>query len=217
MNMFSYCCRFDWEDKLLEKTIRSEIMMETYLKNMNNAMESIAGLKDDYKDIKVNIDNAIGEYRALIDQQNQRIDQVHVIKEPTIAFNVRDAKDLSPQKNEIIQFKTILLNAGGGFDETTGIFTSPVNGTFIFSMQVSTNNAKWGVLQLVCDTIDNEILRIAHYNPDVHSTTTSGTVAHALSQGQMVWVQSLSNSGSTQTLRESVSYGTNQFSGVLVH
>ena len=191
--------------------------METYLKNMNNAMESIAGLIDDYKDIIVNIDNAIGEYRALIDQQNQRIDQVHVIKEPTIAFNVRDAKNLSPQKNEIIQFKTILLNAGGGFDETTGIFTSPVNGTFIFSVQVATKYKKFGVFQLVSDTIDNEILRIAHYNGNADETTTSGTVAYVLFQGQRVWVQSLYNYGSTQTLDEHASYGTNQFSGVLVH
>ena len=215
MNMFSYCCRFDWEDKLLEKTIRSEIMMETYLKNMNNAMESIAGLKDDYKDVKSNIDKALAEYRTVIDQQKQQIDGE--LSKPTIAFNVRDAKNLSPQKNEIIQFKTIVLNAGGGFDETTGIFTSPVNGVFIFSIQVATRYQKWGVFQLVCDISDNEILRVAHYNQNAHKTTTSGTVAQVLSQGQRVWVQFQYNSGSTQTLDEHASYGTNQFSGVLVH
>ena len=189
--------------------------METYLKNMNDAMESIAGLKDDYKDVKSNIDKALAEYRTVIDQQNHRIDVE--LSKPTIAFNVRDAKNLSPQKNEIIQFKTVVLNAGGGFDETTGIFTSPVNGTFLFSMQVATRYQQWGVFQLVCDTIDNGILRIAHYNQDAQRTTTSGTVAQVLSQGQRVWVQSLSNSGSTQRLEEYASSGTNQFSGILVH
>ena len=187
--------------------------METYLKNMNDAMESIAGLKDDYKDVKSNIDKALAEYRTVIDQQKQRIEGE--LSKPTIAFNVRDAKNLSPQKNEIIQFKTIVLNAGGGFDETTGIFTSPVNGTFIFSIQVSTYHQKWGVFQLVCDTSDNEILRIAHFNHNADETTTSGTVSHVLSQGQRVWVQSLYYSRSTK-LDENASFGTNQFSGVLV-
>ena len=191
--------------------------MAEYVKSMNNAMESIAALKDDYKGIKSNTDKALAEYRTLIDQQNQRIDQVHVIKEPTIAFNVRDAKDLSPQKNEVIQFKTILLNAGGGFDETTGIFTSPVNGTFMFSIQVATDSRQWGRFQLVCDTSDNVILSIAHYNADADFTSTSGTVAHVLSQGQRVWVQFQFNSGSTKSLDENACCGTNQYSGVLVH
>ena len=85
---------------------------------------------------------------------------------PTIAFNVRDATDLSPGQNEVMRFKTIVLNVGGGYDETSGVFTSSVNGTFLFSIQVATVFQKWGRLQLVCDTSNNVILSIAHNNGD---------------------------------------------------
>ena len=55
--------------------------MLEYATTLNAAIESIAGLKDEFKDIKANIDNTLGEYRAVIDQQNQRIDETHVIKD----------------------------------------------------------------------------------------------------------------------------------------
>ena len=136
---------------------------------------------------------------------------------PTVAFNVRDATDLSPSQNEVIRFRTILLNIGGGYDEQSGIFTSPVNGTFIFSVQVATYPSKWGRLQLVCDTSSNVILSIAHYNTAAHYTSTSNTVAQVLNEGQKVWVQFGYDARSTQVLDESPSYASNQFSGLLVH
>ena len=37
-------------------------------------MLSLEGLRDEFKDMKVNLDSAVGEYRAIIDQQNQRIE-----------------------------------------------------------------------------------------------------------------------------------------------
>ena len=136
---------------------------------------------------------------------------------PTIAFNVRDATDLSPGQNEVMRFKTIVLNVGGGYDETSGVFTSSVNGTFLFSIQVATVFQKWGRLQLVCDTSNNVILSIAHYNGDATYSSTSNTVAQVLNRGQRVWVQFEYNAGSTTVLNENPSYASNQFSGLLVH
>ena len=139
------------------------------------------------------------------------------IKQPTIAFNVRDAKDFSPQRHDIIRFSTVLLNLGGAYDETTGIFTSPVNGTFIFSIQIATHVIRWGIFQLVVDNSSKIILSITHYNADANYSSTSGTVAHVLTEGQMVWLQFQYDSGSTQRLGEHADYASNQFSGVLVH
>ena len=51
--------------------------MLEYATTVNAAIQSIAGLKDEFKDIKANIDNTLGEYRAVIDQQNQRIDEIN--------------------------------------------------------------------------------------------------------------------------------------------
>ena len=55
--------------------------MLEYATTINATIESISGLKDEFKDIKANIDNTLGEYQAVIDQQNQRIDEMQVIKD----------------------------------------------------------------------------------------------------------------------------------------
>ena len=55
--------------------------MLEYTTTLNITIESIAGLKDEFKDMKANIDNTLGEYQAVIDKQSQRIDEMHVIKD----------------------------------------------------------------------------------------------------------------------------------------
>lgn len=137
------------------------------------------------------------------------------VQEPIVVFNVKTAKDVSPQANQKILFNTILLNLGGAYDEATGIFTAPVNGTYMFAIQVATYLGKWGRFHLVCDT-GNIILSIAHYNADNHFSSTAGTVAHILTKGQRIWLEFAYNSGSTQRLYEDVNYASNQFSGMLV-
>ena len=64
------------------------------------------------------------------------------LKEPAAAFNVKDSEDLSPQQIEITIFTTVVLNIGNIYDESTGIFTLPVNGIFIFSVQAATNGSQ---------------------------------------------------------------------------
>ena len=136
---------------------------------------------------------------------------------PVVAFNVRDAKDLSPQKNEVIQFRTVILNIGQAYVEATGIFIAPVSGIYIFSIQVATSSGKHGIFQLAVNDSSNVILQIAKYNSASSYSSTSGTVAHKLTKGQQVWVQFQYNSGSTQRLDQHPDYSTNQFSGMLVH
>ena len=76
------------------------------------------------------------------------------LKEPAAAFNV-DSEDLSPQQIEITTFTTVELNIESIYDETTGIFTLPVNGIFIFSVQVARNGSQWDQFQLVVEISSN--------------------------------------------------------------
>ena len=62
--------------------------MLEYATTLNAAIKSIAGLKDEFKDIKANIDNTLAEYQAVIDKQNQRVDEIHVIKDSQTLFKV---------------------------------------------------------------------------------------------------------------------------------
>ena len=83
------------------------------------------------------------------------------LKEPAAAFNVRDSKDLSLQQIEITIFTTVVLNIGNIYDESTGIFTLPVNGIFIFSVQVATNGSQWDQFQLVVLICSNILSKAA--------------------------------------------------------
>ena len=129
----------------------------------------------------------------------------------TITFSAKTAFNLIPETSQVIIFQTVLQNEGNAYDSTSGVFTSPVNGTFFFSVQLCANNRKWARFQLVVDNMKS-ILAISHYNRYASHTTTSNSVAQYLSEGQKVWVQASYNAGLSET-----PFCWNQFSGMLVH
>ena len=135
---------------------------------------------------------------------------------PTIQFSAKGVRDVSPTQNQVIIFPTVLENIGNSYNPGTGVFTSPTNGTYIFTMQTCTITAQYAYFQLVVDSSDNVILVLRNYDASV-ATTTSDSVPHYLMVGQRVWVQSNYNSGTTTTLWHNEDYCWNHFSGVLVN
>ena len=130
----------------------------------------------------------------------------------TITFNAKTPLDFTPGTKQIIIFQTVLQNEGNAYDSATGIFTAPVNGTYFFRVQLCADHRNSARFQLAVDDKDDTFLAISHYNHDADSTSTSGSVAHFLSEGQRVWVQASYNSGLDDN-----SICLNQFSGMLVH
>lgn len=55
---------------------------------------------------------------------------------PRIAFSVTMDHDM-PRSAEyrVVKFNIVLNNQGGGFESSTGIFTSPMNGTYLIGFQ----------------------------------------------------------------------------------
>ena len=116
---------------------------------------------------------------------------------PTTQFSAKGVRDVSPNQNQVIIFPTVLENIGNSSNPGTGVFTTPANGTYLFSMQTCTHVQKYAYFQLVVDSINNVILVLRNYDQNEH-TSTSGSVSRYLTEGQRVWVQSNRNSGTTQ-------------------
>ena len=135
---------------------------------------------------------------------------------PVVLFSARHVRDTSPEGGQVIVFYDTLQNIGDAYDPVTGIFTAPVSGTYLFSIQACTQASQFARFQLVAESSDNIILAISHYTHSASYTTSSDSVAHHLTEGQRVWVVSYHNSGSTTTLYDHSSYCWNHFFGVLL-
>ena len=108
----------------------------------------------------------------------------------------------------------MVFSVGNAYDPKTGIFTTPVNGTFLFSVQLCAVNQLTVGFQVVVDNSENVILAIRHY--DYHDyVSTSNTVPQYLTEGQRVWVQA--SYGSTSKILFESTDCWSQFSGCLVH
>ena len=133
---------------------------------------------------------------------------------PTVAYNVRDAVQTTPALNDIIRFEKVLLNVGGDYDQKTGIFTVPVNGTYLFGAQVCTRQSKYGWFQIAVDAVDNIILLVVDFDADTQHSSGSGMAVIHLTKGQTVWLQ---NRHSSTSLFDKENSCWNQFTGVLLH
>ena len=111
-------------------------------------------------------------------------------------------------------YTTIAQNLGDAFNQDTGIFKAPVNGTYLFSAQISTPKNKWGAVEIA---VNGDVVQtISKYNDANPHTTTSGTTVQRLETGGEVWVQQDTAYGSGNYF-DGPTYGWNQFSGVLLH
>jgi hypothetical protein len=128
-----------------------------------------------------------------------------------IAFSSKDVVATSYTANQTVIFPTILFNEGNGYNNTTGIFTAPVPGTYSFTLQLSVNAVQHFYFAILCG---NEYLTrgYVHDADDVKSYTF--TAVAVLNKGDRVRVES-DVRGNGNKLYNSAPF-LNFFSGALV-
>ena len=131
---------------------------------------------------------------------------------PTIVFNAHSVTNHSPPTYQPLVFTTVISNIGNGYSSSTGKFTAPVNGTFIFTVQLCVSTDHGAEFGLVLD--GTTVVNFHDYDHD-SSTTSSTTIPLFLKQGQKVWVTPHTYSCSGCLTEDS--YCWNRFSGSLIH
>ncbi|KAL4235193.1 hypothetical protein ACF0H5_006831 [Mactra antiquata] len=95
-------------------------------------------------------------------------------------------------KNQGIVYNQVLYNRAGGYDSTTGIFTAPTTGIYLFSWSVMARKLGgehaydiW--LKLVVNG-DHKLAAVAESRNDADDNQGSSTVILEVNQGDKVWL-----------------------------
>ena len=136
-----------------------------------------------------------------------------LILAPHIAFTAVGVVDLSPSNGQTIIFSSTRLNEGNAYNTSTGVFTSPVNGTFSFSTQFCVPPNKVLFIAIVVDGINYATSLI--YDSDAHACDT-GTAVAMLHVNSKVWVMCTS-ANSRDIIYPADAKNMNSFSGYLIN
>lgn len=89
-------------------------------------------------------------------------------------------------------FPTIIYNQGGGYDASTGVFTSPTDGIFVFYVTITSQNSNTIYVDIVKNRSSS--VRAFAYGGSSHETGTNMAV-FSLGRGDKVWVEHYSGQG----------------------
>lgn len=70
---------------------------------------------------------------------------------PDILFKVTTLAKKTYSSGETVVFTNILYNYGDGYDKTTGVFTAPANGTYLFVAQLCAESGFTTCFKIVVD------------------------------------------------------------------
>lgn len=221
------CSPFHYQEQMLEKMIKLEMLVQKMKVDMDVTQQSVlevtqrlnddvSMLKSEWDEAKSLIRNNTAKVKRNPDEQN--IQNVQIMKEnkdstkiPTVAFQAYDLTNASPSNGETLIFKTTLLNEEQGYDNATGKFTAPLTGAYLFTAQFCI--AGGGGSTHYAFVVDNVFMKRGYFRQYDSFSCFTADVITVLKTGARVWV---TVPLITTTFYQNVNYW-NSFSGVLVH
>ncbi|XP_062613199.1 uncharacterized protein LOC134274967 [Saccostrea cucullata] len=109
-----------------------------------------------------------------------------------IGFTVGTTSDNRYWGSGKLVFSSVLFNQGQGYDASSGIFTAPSDGTYVFYVTITAYSSNTINVDIVHDRISK--VRAHAYGSTSHQTGTNMAVL-TLKRGDKVWVQFASGGG----------------------
>ncbi|XP_053374342.1 uncharacterized protein LOC128546944 [Mercenaria mercenaria] len=192
------CSRFHYEEQTLNKMIRVEIATEKLqldmaatqqqlLDALRDLREETQQIKDDWNNEKESLNRNVKEMKeATARNILEYTKELEKHKGLAVAFRSKDVADLTPSSGDTLVFKTTMLNEGLGYDNTTGIFTAPVGGAYMFTVQFCVYGGKDMYYAIVAD---NEEIKKGWFCDKNWNTCYSADAVAVLKKGARVQVK----------------------------
>ncbi|XP_045184397.2 heavy metal-binding protein HIP-like [Mercenaria mercenaria] len=181
------CSRFPYEEQMLGKVMKVEAKMEQWDKEMKRFEEVILSvLEHRREETERQLEKFSEENKKLRDEiKNKTKDEDS--GNPVIAFNAYTNVSGNYHMSQVVIFHHVLLNEGGGYNETTGKFTAPVAGLYHFTVHVCNQLKKPTVFSIMHGT--NTIAVSTEYE-DSHSSCSSLSAPVIMEAMEQVYVTS---------------------------
>ncbi|XP_060582041.1 uncharacterized protein LOC132738551 isoform X2 [Ruditapes philippinarum] len=226
-----HCSKFHYEEKLLEKMIRTEILVENMKKQIDDIEARVTGaiakLNEDtakwkgeietmQESSKANLITLQEKAKSELDKNMQAVEDLKdKVVSPNIAFHAKNVKNDKPVTGTTIVFTDILLNLGESYNTNTGVFTVPLGGIYLFTVQLCIDQSKYIDTGLV---VDNVYMDVARHRDNYYSVCCYKlTTTISVQSGNRVWVKVINEPNSGSILYHSDTNYWTSFSGVLIH
>lgn len=131
-----------------------------------------------------------------------------------VLFKATNVMSDTNLQGDILIFYTIVTNDGLGYDKNSGIFTAPVSGVYLFTVQICPEIGAHLEVHIVAS---GDVIGKLHFknSSDIYDVCVSANGIHKVLEGEKAWIVcSKANS------KGDVIYGAfhaNSFSGILLN
>ncbi|KAH3747548.1 hypothetical protein DPMN_181975 [Dreissena polymorpha] len=134
---------------------------------------------------------------------------------PNILFKARRVRNETPTDGQVIVFEDVLYNHGSGYDSSSGVFTAPVGGTYLFTARLLSQSSGKVIFEINVNGSMNS--NGALYDHKGYSYASADSVVRLLPR-ERVFIKSLdSNMIANSGLHTPLTSKSNEFTGVLLH
>ncbi|XP_053400228.1 cerebellin-3-like [Mercenaria mercenaria] len=194
------CSRFDYEEKLLEKMVRTEIKVEQMVEEMKKTKESVATIATDIQQRAENVESNSIRLQGLINDTLTRFAEdigeeknkltalaEKVTPVPVVAFHARRSSTVTVSSGGTVVFDTVLMNEGESYDRATGVFTAPYNGLYYFAAHVCNQGNKDVQYAIVVD--NNQLTSSTQYDDNSVYSCSSVNAVVVMKSADRAWIK----------------------------
>ena len=109
-----------------------------------------------------------------------------------VVFTAGVTSDSSTWNSGTLIFNSVILNVGNGYNPSTGVFTSPVAGTYVFYVTAVEYDKQFLRVDIALNSVSK--VRTYSYSDAAYKTGTNMVVLN-LQKGDSVWVKHSSGTG----------------------